>query len=344
MTIQIQPSHFKNFGDSDNSSFCLVTTPEHEHLFSFNEDSKYRESRIFTMRPEDQFSTLVQNSIPENAHILVILPQIYFQSPKPEVLGEKRKLGVLACYSTPTSTETIEHFIRIAEKTDPALQDQMSDTFFHLGEAAECMRFVDREHGTEAAFAHLEENLSWHEQTGFLQWGQQQLFPSGEISVLPVQVFGQNIDSQFQINGSLALKGRPVLHSGTPSFLPEDQERIFQELATMEDHAVIATIRDGIITEFEATHSASEPAARMLRHMCQVDSRYQTLLEIGFGINTKLDLFPGNSAMNEVYGHECGSIHWGLGLIPFTQYHLDIICPGTLVEGKSGEHIFGGSA
>jgi hypothetical protein len=299
---------------------------------------------MFTINPGESFPDLLKESIPENAHILVILPRIYFKSPSPQDLGKSRKLGVLACYSTPTSLDSIAHFIRIAEWTDPALQDQMTDTLFERGEAASCMRFIDKEHGTEAEFAHMEEEYSWHEQTGFLQWGQQQLFPSGEISVLPVDVFGQNIDTRFKFNGTLAFKGRPVLHSGTPSFLPEDQERIYQDLATLEEHAVIATLKDGAITKLEATHAACEPAARILRFMSQVDSRYSTLLEIGFGINTKLELFPGNSAMNEVYGHECGSIHFGFGLIPYTQYHLDLISPGTVVLGGNGEHIFGGAA
>ena len=341
--IRIQPSDFKNFGDADRSTFCLVTTPEYRDVFTFAEDSKYVDSRVLTIESGDDFAQLLEASIPESAHILVILPSIYFKSPSREVLGNKRKLGVLACYSTPTSVDAIAHFIRIAARTDPALQDRMSEEFFEKGEAAERIRFIDPEYGTEAEFEHLEDNLSWHEQTGFLGWGQQQLFPSGEISVLPVSVFGQNINNQFQLSGKLAFKGRPVLHSGTPSFLPEDQERIYQDLATMESHAVIATLKDGVIMDLEATDPVCEPAKRMLQFMCRVDSRYSSLLEIGFGINTKLELFPGNSAMNEVYGHECGAVHWGLGLIPYTQYHLDIICPGTVVEAKNGKHIIGGA-
>lgn len=64
-------------------------------------------------------------------------------------------------------------------------------------------------------------------------------------------------------------------------------------------------------------------------------------VQIGFGINTQLEILPGNLGMNEVYGGKYGSIHWGLGLTPWTQYHLDIICPDTKVLSDTGEIIIG---
>jgi hypothetical protein len=45
--------------------------------------------------------------------------------------------------------------------------------------------------------------------------------------------------------------------------------------------------------------------------------------------------------MNEVHGGTGGMIHFGLGLTPYTQYHLDIICPNTQVLGSNGECIIG---
>jgi hypothetical protein len=43
-----------------------------------------------------------------------------------------------------------------------------------------------------------------------------------------------------------------------------------------------------------------------------------------------------------VYGGTEGCLHWGLGLTPFTQYHLDIISPGTsVIGGSSGQVLIG---
>lgn len=340
--VTIRPERLRNFGSvADGTVFCLVTNPSYMGSFEIERGGRYADYRVFAYDGEAPFGDFLNAEVPENAHVLVILPNFYFRSPRPEDLRKTRKLGVMACSSTPSSLQAIDHFVRMAERTDPDLQERMADEFFALGEAAGALRFVDPDYGTEAEFSHLSEDLGWHEQIGSLDWGQQQLFPSGEISVLPVQVFGQNIELTLEVNGELAFRGHPVLHSGTPSFLPEDQERIFAKLCTMRDHAVIAKLSGGRISELRPSHPDCAPAAEMLDRMCDVDSRYRTLLEIGFGINTGMALFPGNSAMNEVYGGERGVVHFGLGLIPYTQYHLDIIVPGTLVLDRRGGRVFG---
>jgi len=58
-------------------------------------------------------------------------------------------------------------------------------------------------------------------------------------------------------------------------------------------------------------------------------------------VNTTHEILPGNHAMNEVYGGTHGCLHWGIGLTPFTQYHLDIISPGTTVSNDKGETLLG---
>jgi len=80
----------------------------------------------------------------------------------------------------------------------------------------------------------------------------------------------------------------------------------------------------------------------MLEHMFAVDSRYRIVWEIGHALNVSLDILPGNHAMNEVYGGVEGCLHWGLGLTPFTQYHLDIISPYTsVIGGATGDVLLG---
>lgn len=341
--ILIRPSLLRSFGSGTGCTFCVVTDAEHAGRVRFDGDGGYADRRVFTFDGARPFDVLLEHDIPQHAHVLVILPRHYFKSPEPALLGRQRKLATMACFSTPTSDAAIRHFIACAEATDPDAQTRMADEFFERGERAAQLHFVDDEYGTEARFAHLSDSLSWHEQVGSMAWGQQQLFPSGEVSVLPVDVFGQDIEARFDFNGTLALQGIPVLHAGTPSFLPMDQARIHAALATLREHAVIATVCDGLVTDLVPTHSHCVPAAHMLEAMFAVDSRYRSLLEIGFGMNTTLTPFPGNAAMNEVYGGTHGVVHFGLGLIPYTQYHLDLLSPGTRVLDSHGEHVFGGA-
>ena len=107
---------------------------------------------------------------------------------------------------------------------------------------------------------------------------------------------------------------------------------------------MIASVRNGIIENLRATDAEGESAVAMLEAMFEVDSRYRIIWEIGFGINMALTRpLPGNHAMNEVFGGTgCGALHYGMGLTPYTQYHLNIICPGTSVVGVGGQVLFGG--
>ncbi|MEM7307028.1 MAG: hypothetical protein AAF682_10185 [Planctomycetota bacterium] len=247
----------------------------------------------------------------------------------------------MACNSTPTSMTEIEHFLRMGELNDPDAQEALTEQLFERGEKAGSLTFRDSARGTDARFNHLRDDYQWHEQMGRLGWGEQQLFPSGEVSVLPLDVYATGIETALDVTGTLTFLGQPVVHSGTPSFLESDQERIFRALATMRNTPVLAHIEAGVIREVEAGAPESEPAVRMLRDMFEVDSRYRDLIEIGFSVNTTLQLFESNSAMNEVYGGEHGSMHFGVGLIPHTQYHLDLICPETSVLAEDGSYVFG---
>lgn len=346
--ITIRPDRYRQYGPPDGSTFCLVTNSALVDRFRI-EEIAYERSMIVPFNRGDSFDDLLERVVPEPAHVLVVSPNAFFWSPAPEKIG-RRKLMVMACNSTPTSMEAVEYFLDVIERTDPDFQEAFADRFFALGEASEYLEFVDDAYstyasGSHATFEHLSDHYEWNQQAGPLEWGGQQLAPAGEISVLPVDILRFDATLRLPINGEIAFRGYPVLHSGAPSYLREDQERIHRALASLNDHAVIATVHNGIISGLRATHPEAQPAVRMLEAMFEVDSRYRIIWEVGFGINTALaSPLPGNHAMNEVFGGSGhGALHYGMGLTPYTQYHLDIICPGTRVVGSRGELLFGGT-
>jgi hypothetical protein len=346
-SIAIRPARYRQFGDASGCAFWLVTNHALKEAFRIEEASGYAEVRIAGCDSSEEFLELLATRMPEPAHVLVILPHSFFYSPPPARIG-RRKLMAMACNSTPTSLETIAYFLDVIERTDPAAQQAFADRFFTLGEASDHLEFVDVRNqtyaqGTHATFEHLSDHYEWNQQAGPLDWGMQQLAPAGEISVLPVQILRFDAALRLPINGELAFHGQPVLHAGTPSFTREDQARIHERLATMGAHAVVATVRNGVVDGLRATHPDATPAVEMLEALYTVDSRFRIIWEVGFGINTALRaLLPGNHAMNEVHGGSgFGALHYGMGLTPFTQYHLDIICPGTSVLGKDGALLFG---
>lgn len=339
--IFINPADISCFTEKEGSTFIVITSPSICDLINFEKVSPYSKAIKISVKYSDSMGEKFWSEIPSRSHILVILPEIYFQSPSTELLGPDRQLAVMACHSTPTTLEAIQHFIIQSKNTDSYYQDKMAESFFETGSASSQLIFEDINTGYKLTFDHTSDQLVWHEQVGKLSWGQQQLFPSGEISTLPVNVFGQNINNALDINGKLVLHGFPVLHGGNVSYLREDQARIFTALSVLEKNPVIAHISDGRVTKWEETSSSSQQAIDMLEALCMVDGRYRTIIEVGFGINTSLKLFPGNNAMNEVYGSNNGAVHIGFGIIPFTQYHLDIICPHLIVKDDKGIAFFG---
>lgn len=336
MTIIVNPEQISQFASPEGASFCLVTNPELMDRFEIRETGDYSDYRKLAYTQEGEIRRLLEEEIPEHAHVLAISPLVFFRSPEQEWIGPRRKLMAMACNSTPTPVEAVAHFLKTVEATDAREQDAFADRLFDRLESVTTVEIVDPVAGTRAVFDHFAAEYTWNQQAGTIDWGEQQIAPAGEISVLPADIWDFSEGAGLAINGELAFRGLPILHSGEPSFLRDDQERIWRALRTMDEHAVIATVENGFVTAVRPAHPDAEPASRMLDTMFAVDSRYRMIEEIGFAINTALKLLPGNYAMNEVFGGSDGVIHFGLGLTPYTQYHLDIISPDTRVVSEKG--------
>ena len=339
--IEIRPSRYQQFGclNEDVNFYLITDSPE---SFVIEQNESYYSHQVLIYRDEEDFSQLIENT-QEPAHILVICPNHFISSIEAEQVGQ-RKIAVMAANSAPTSMEAIEHFIKVLEKTDPLAQEKFANRFFEIIESSQSLKIINEEYQVSAIFAHFDdEHYEWFEQSGTLNYGGQQIVPSGELSVLPLAHGQFNPECKLAINGEIALKGYPIVHSGKSSFLATDQARIYTQLSALQKYGIIAKVENGVITKLDATHSSVESAKSMLEALFAVDSRYATIWELGFGINTQLKIWPDNTAMNEVYGGDNGVLHWGLGLTPFTQYHLDIICPSTKVFTDQGNLLMGSS-
>ena len=338
--ITIDPGRFSQFGEATGSSFCLITNSELVDQIEVVEKAPYREFLTITLDRGDNFTDILEKRIPEPAHVLVVSPHRFFESPDPDLVGRRKIMG-MACNSTPTTLAEIRHFLKVMERTSASDQAAFCDTFFELAEDSEHLVYADPKHGTRATLDHLRDGLVWNQQAGPLDWGDQQIVPSGEISVLPVEIREFDEALKLPLEGEITLRGYPILHSGTPSFSRADQTRLHSRLWTMRDNAIKAVVEDGRITRLQALDAGAAPAVETLEQMFAVDSRYRIVWEIGHALNTTHDILPGNHAMNEVYGGTEGCLHYGLGLTPYTQYHLDIIVPDTRVLTTSGVAMIG---
>lgn len=332
--VSVHPERLSQFGSAADCNFYLVTNDSFADSFRIEGAAEYLSARVVALKESESFEEAI-TTLPGPAHILVVSPARFFQSPETDGLGPDRKLLAMACNSTPTTLTEVRHFLKIMEDTSATEQDAFSARFFDLAEQADRLEYANPVTGTVAHLDHFADGLVWNQQAGSLEWGEQQIVPSGEISVLPVEITDFDEKLYLPLEGEITLQGYPILHSGTPSFSRVDQARIHAALAAMEQHPIKAVVEGGHIVSLTAVDPGAEPAVAMLESMFEIDSRYRKVWEIGHALNTSLRILPGNHAMNEVYGGTAGCVHWGLGLTPYTQYHLDIIAPQTIVRSAA---------
>src|SRR6266576_3884703 len=80
-TIRIDPSRLSQFGPATGSTFCLVTNPELADVLEIVPDGPYEDCQTVLFGPEDRFEDVLAKRIPEPAHVLVVSPHHFFQSP-----------------------------------------------------------------------------------------------------------------------------------------------------------------------------------------------------------------------------------------------------------------------
>lgn len=338
--IAIKPHKYQQYGDDTEIHFRVITDVELTPQLSLEGDARYLSQEVISCVDLENIFQVIA-TIPRPAHILILFRTALFVSPPPELLGKHAKLLVMAAYSTPLDVEDIAYFLSAIEKTDIASQQIWADRFFDTGNHSKCLYFIDEETQTIATFRHLHQDYEWFDQIGVLPWGGQQFCPSGEISCLPLPHGQYHAEHSFDLNGEITLHGIPIINSGLPSFLRSDQERIYQQLSTLIEHPVIAAVSNGVIQNIRCPSIQGKSALAMLEALFTVDSRYTLIWELGFGANTNIKPRPGNKAPNECFGGKNGCIHFGLGLTPWTQYHLDLLSPNTIVQNEHGQCLTG---
>lgn len=338
--IDVKPWKLRQF-DSPAQSFCLVTDPALAPLFTFSRDQAQK-TMVVTLGPEDDLGQLLCRDTPDDADILIICRQSFLTSPDYSTIG-KRRIVVMPCASTPVSIEQVGYFLHVAELTDPAAQARRAEEFFQSLSEASNVRIVDERLGAACQFDPFGGEYVWNQQAGPLLPGEQQIAPAGELSVLPMEIDEFDSSRALSLNGTLVLRGWPIVHAGYEPGLSAAQRNLYEKLLPLHRNPVLMHVRDGVITGCEDPARTVEGADLITAFddLFSADSRYRTIWELGFGINTDMAVTPGNCGLNEPYGAGGGVVHFGLGLTPYTKFALTFICPGTSIVDGGGKVLMG---
>lgn len=339
-SLVVHAAGFPALGTPEGS-FCLVTNPDLVDHIDLISDGGYQDCRVVPWHAETSFEQLLATQIPEPANVVVLSPRRLFRSP-PDI--GRRKAIIFASASTPVSLDVLSHFVAAAGRISPDGEEQRATRFFERAREAELLQINDLHLGTRARFWHLDDGYDWHQQAGPLDWGDQQIAPSGELSVTPGDIMEFDGSRRLAITGTLALHGHVIIHGDATDGSLSDQLQLHAALDTLRQHPVIATLEIGEIVALRAVDSGGQAAVEAFEKLFADDPRYRIVQEIGFGINDSFELAPGNVGMNEPYGGAHGVVHFGLGLTPTTRFALTFLAPRSVVVGKDSEVLIGDPA
>lgn len=333
--LVVRPSRYQQFEDQDRP-FFLVT--DADLVDEFEIDGK---GEIIAL---DRHSGLAGTlaATPEAANILVAAPGAFLGELTSRELAARRILTV-PCGSTPVTADDLRALIPVIERTDVAAQERRAEAFFSAVEECSEVTITDRSRGTSCALRPEEAEGEWHQQAGVLGDGEQQIAPSGELAVFAGSISEFDRASRLPLSGEIAVRGPVIVHGGYDPDLADEQEDLHLRLSVLSQVPVIFGIDNGLITSCgpgtESDHATE--AANAINRLLDAEDGYRIVWELGFGINSELDIRPGNRGPNEVFGGRYGVVHLGLGLTPSTRFALTFLCPDSTVTTDTGQRLAG---
>ncbi|MFJ6719082.1 MULTISPECIES: hypothetical protein [unclassified Streptomyces] len=338
--LDLTTDDFGQFGEPVET-FCLITTEDGGEPLSLLPGDGYSRVDHLTLPRGTRLGTLIAEQAPPDAHVLAVCPGRFLDSPSPQELGA-RKLAVLPAGSTPLTDEHVRYFLRTAAKTDVARQAAAAEEFFDLVGDSERLTIVDDASGTEAEFDHTAGDCVWNQQAGVLEPGDQQIFPSGKLSVTAAEITTFEPDARLLgLHGDLTLRGWPIVHRHADPADGDEQRRLFDALSPLVSNAVTLHVSAGTIEGVTPQTPAAAPAAEELDKLLTDDPRYRVIWELGFAINTATEVIPANCGPNEVYGATAGVVNLGLGITPATRFALAFLCPRSSLLTSDGTPVLG---
>jgi hypothetical protein len=330
---------FRQFGP-EISAFFLVVDETVADRFTIDPAGFAGKSEVVGVRPGADLARLV-GELPDDAALLVASAGLFVRSTDIAAIGGRR-IAVFPCGSTPVEFEHLRYFLDVAMRTDPDEQVAFAERFFDGVARSGDLRLVDDSHGTECAFDPRDDTYEWNQQAGILGPGEQQIAPAGELSVLPMDIMEFDPSRRLALTGTLTLRGEPIVHAGYDPALSKPQSELYRRLTDLRRHPVTLDVENGVIRRCRAGNGAPEAqrVAAFLDGLLRTDARYRTVWELGFGINTGMNVVQANCGLNEVYGASNGVVHVGLGLTPHTMFALTFLCPSTRVVGD-GQTLLG---
>jgi hypothetical protein len=337
------------FGPPAGVGFTLLVSPDLAGLIEVVDRDRYSNTCVEIMSPNDLPEIIESLSGP--SHVLCVTSDERFVSPR---YGRRNvKLGVVPLYSTQPSFGKLKGMLELLQSLDYTTQDAASDQLVRALDGTNRLELRDERF---AAKAWLDvwsgpNQLHFFKQAGPLPWGGQCVLPSGEVSLLTDPHGAFSTERTFALSGTLVLDGTPIVHRGMcpcqisrarqcpaaggersgVQTCPAEHSELFARLATLRHSPVEVSLTGGEIDGLRCL-GPDTTASHCLTELFERDASYRKVHEIGFGLNS-----PKTGAAGENYlpNEMVKGMHFGLGLTPFTAFHLDFTVQHTRARHAS---------
>lgn len=331
LSYVISPDKITQLPEKADKDFYFIIPPAFDGLVSLANSKIYHSNTLSICRNHEEFYELM-SKVSSSAHIIYLPNNDYsgFLKFKKENLQEKQSVLIFNMTRFPQNWTLIRKFFAVMESTDIHSQIKSAEQFYKYINNKPEIYFQDMNYHTTAKFE-VNDHCQFNELYGYVRDQQiEKTVPSGEIAITSDQPFNI-VPKPLSLNGELCLHSYPlVLTSGVePFFRQQDQQRLYQHLTSLVNNPIIATFKNGIVTNLvPANHHADHAGLRALSALIEIDERYATLTEIGIGLNTQCQLELSNCGLMEVFGNKNYCVHYGFGNHR-TGYHIDLINPHT---------------
>jgi hypothetical protein len=144
---------------------------------------------------------------------------------------------------------------------------------------------------------------------GFNALGEETFGPRGEVSITPRAGSRENSKHPavyesppiIQLNGNITLHGYCVLNRQCPvRYAPNNiMQNLFSRLDTLRQGRLNIQFKHGVVVHMEVIDKAAQPAYELLDALFTTDARYQSLFEIGYGLDLQNPIADGNNLAND---------------------------------------------
>ncbi len=335
MPFPIYPHHFLPlFGGDLGQVFLLVTSPSVRAALTPKPDGICALEEYCWTGPESRAGLLRRFRAGTISVLWIAEDEFEHYSPQ-EMKGVK--LAAISYFSTPFFPAALERMLGLVLSTNYERQIVVERRLLSSLDTASYILFRSTCYGTEATFHHHQAR-HWFSLLGPLDFGQQTVLPTGELSALTDPSGGFSLDQGFSLDGEVVLQGMPIVHRGSRSTEMDEALRLFTIMSPLCEQPVIANIKGGIVVELRTVGGIPGTAQQALETLLREDERYRKVHEIGFGANECCAVLVNeNFFPNERHP----GVHFGLGLGGHTRFHLDLVCTkiDTLFVSAAGEVI-----